>query len=266
MNCSPTDHGVLLSQIAILDSPPLQTSTPTFLLALPEPPLHPDLSCSFDMGFCSWRQMASNSFNWTRHKGPTHTADTGPSSNHTTRGEEDQTIAMSRSLPGDHFGLDWHLELSMKWGSQPFLQRPYIKGSCTWHMPWWQTANRRCCSFCTGSPLHVWFFPPPEGYFIYLQGHVAKEGDATRLASPFYTFTRPRCFSFWYRMRGAAQRNALRVYLAFEDGSRELIWSQSGNKGDRWHRGEVNMPQGKKAQVTETLAGDAPCRCGLVWP
>ncbi|XP_053243438.1 MAM and LDL-receptor class A domain-containing protein 1-like [Podarcis raffonei] len=117
--------------------------------------------------------MASNSFNWTRHKGPTHTADTGPSSNHTTG----------------------------------------------------------------------------EGYFIYLQGHVAKEGDATRLASPFYTFTRPHCFSFWYHMRGAAQRNALRVYLAFEGGSRELIWSQSGNKGDQWHRGEVSMPQGKKAQI-----------------
>ncbi|XP_053243460.1 MAM and LDL-receptor class A domain-containing protein 1-like [Podarcis raffonei] len=158
-----------------LSTTSFRTSNTTIRTAPPttEPCLQPDLSCSFDLDFCSWRQMASNSFNWTRHKGPTHTADTGPSSNHTTG----------------------------------------------------------------------------EGYFIYLQGHVAKEGDATRLASPFYTFTRPHCFSFWYHMRGAAQRNALRVYLAFEGGSRELIWSQSGNKGDQWHRGEVSMPQGKKAQI-----------------
>ncbi|KAM6127524.1 IgGFc-binding protein-like [Phoenicopterus ruber ruber] len=42
------------------------------------------MSCTFDVNFCEWEQATSDDFNWTRHKGPTPTPNTGPSHDHTT--------------------------------------------------------------------------------------------------------------------------------------------------------------------------------------
>ncbi|CAJ1072158.1 zonadhesin-like [Xyrichtys novacula] len=49
---------------------------------------HPvcQLDCNFEQDICQWNQLLTDVFDWTRHSGPTPTAMTGPSSDHTTGG------------------------------------------------------------------------------------------------------------------------------------------------------------------------------------
>ncbi|XP_057184179.1 zonadhesin-like [Triplophysa rosa] len=42
------------------------------------------LNCDFESDICSWTQLLTDVFDWTRHIGPTPTLKTGPSSDHTT--------------------------------------------------------------------------------------------------------------------------------------------------------------------------------------
>ncbi|XP_050164389.1 IgGFc-binding protein-like [Myiozetetes cayanensis] len=43
-----------------------------------------NMSCTFEVDFCEWKQETNDDFDWIRHKGPTPTANTGPSHDHTT--------------------------------------------------------------------------------------------------------------------------------------------------------------------------------------
>ncbi|KAH0624212.1 hypothetical protein JD844_007761 [Phrynosoma platyrhinos] len=147
-----------------------KTTTPTHA---PGPSSPCDFSCSFDVDFCSWTQSNTDSFDWTRHKGPTSSTNTGPSYDHTT---------------GD-------------------------------------------------------------GYFIYLESNDANPGDMAHLVSPTCTSLGPHCFHFWYHMYGVARTMALRVYVVSGDGAPELVWSQMGNKGNRWNRGDITITHTGRLQI-----------------
>lgn len=42
------------------------------------------VDCNFDNGMCGWKNHPLNSINWTRRKGRTPTANTGPNADHTS--------------------------------------------------------------------------------------------------------------------------------------------------------------------------------------
>uniref|UniRef100_A0A803SMW7 MAM domain-containing protein n=1 Tax=Anolis carolinensis TaxID=28377 RepID=A0A803SMW7_ANOCA len=120
-------------------------------------------------------QSDTESFDWTRHKGPTSSSTTGPSFDHTTG----------------------------------------------------------------------------EGFFIYLKSNEANRGDVAHLLSPTCASNGPRCFRFWYHMYGVARTMALHVYVVLDGGSPELVWSETGNHGDRWKKAEVSIAHTGRLQVNE---------------
>ncbi|XP_067322389.1 IgGFc-binding protein-like [Anolis sagrei] len=140
-----------------------------------------DFSCSFEVDFCSWMQSDTDSFDWTRHKGPTSSSTTGPSFDHTTG----------------------------------------------------------------------------EGYFIYLQSNEANPGDVAHLVSPTCTSDGPRCFSFWYHMYGVARTMALYVYVVLDGGAPEMVWSETGNQGNRWKKAEISITHtGRLQMILEGMRGE----------
>ncbi|XP_066477682.1 IgGFc-binding protein-like [Tiliqua scincoides] len=96
-----------------------------------------------------------------------------------------------------------------------------------------------------------------DGYFIYLDGSRAEEGDVAHLVSPTCSSHKPQCFRFWYHMYGVARTMSLRVYVASGSAAPELIWSASGNQGNRWWKAEVSVAhQGSVQIILEGVRGE----------
>ncbi|XP_029473208.1 IgGFc-binding protein-like [Rhinatrema bivittatum] len=79
-----------------------------------------------------------------------------------------------------------------------------------------------------------------NGYYVYIEGNDASAGAVAQLLSPRCRSQGPHCLRFWYHMFGVAQTMALKVYL-LQNGILQNVWSQFGNKGDKWNLGEVML-------------------------
>ncbi|XP_066300039.1 MAM and LDL-receptor class A domain-containing protein 2-like [Branchiostoma lanceolatum] len=55
--------------------------------------------CDFEVGLCSWSQMATDEADWTRQSGPTTTTSTGPAIDHTTNTATGQYLYLESSFP-----------------------------------------------------------------------------------------------------------------------------------------------------------------------
>ncbi|XP_039517193.1 MAM and LDL-receptor class A domain-containing protein 1 isoform X2 [Pimephales promelas] len=65
-------------------SVPLPQSVPIQHREIPNPSAYCSINCDFERDICAWTQLATDVFDWTRHRGSTPTSMTGPSSDHTT--------------------------------------------------------------------------------------------------------------------------------------------------------------------------------------
>ncbi|XP_051727352.1 MAM and LDL-receptor class A domain-containing protein 1-like isoform X7 [Ctenopharyngodon idella] len=65
-------------------SVPLPQSAPVQRREIPNNSATCGINCDFERDICTWTQLATDAFDWTRHRGSTPTSMTGPSSDHTT--------------------------------------------------------------------------------------------------------------------------------------------------------------------------------------
>lgn len=88
----------------------------------------------------------------------------------------------------------------------------------------------------------------PEGWYMYADSSNGGYGQTTDLQTPVISSTGPQCtLVFWYYMSGFTV-GSLQVLLKHGNVSRE-VWSQSGNQGNKWRRGEVFLGLSNNFQV-----------------
>ncbi|XP_073705829.1 MAM and LDL-receptor class A domain-containing protein 1 isoform X2 [Garra rufa] len=63
---------------------PLPPAAPIQRREIPDTSASCVINCDFEKDICAWTQLATDVFDWTRHRGSTPTSMTGPSSDHTT--------------------------------------------------------------------------------------------------------------------------------------------------------------------------------------
>ncbi|XP_032302492.1 IgGFc-binding protein-like [Coturnix japonica] len=64
-----------------------------------------NMSCTFDVDFCEWKQAINDDFDWIRNKGPTLSPNTGPSHDHTTGDGYYIYLQGSQHKPGETASL-----------------------------------------------------------------------------------------------------------------------------------------------------------------
>ncbi|XP_061227383.1 LOW QUALITY PROTEIN: IgGFc-binding protein-like [Neopsephotus bourkii] len=112
-----------------------------------------NMSCTFDVDFCEWEQATSDNFDWTRHKGPTPTPNTGPSHDHTTGegyyiylqgnkqepGEVAQLVSPVCSSEGPHCFRFWY---HMYGEAEAMALRVYVVHNETSTLEWKEAGNK----------------------------------------------------------------------------------------------------------------------------
>ena len=83
------------------------------------------------------------------------------------------------------------------------------------------------------------------GKYIFIETSVPRKvGDKALLMSPLFnkTSSAGKCFTFWYHMYGLSI-GTLNIYVNITRATtgKQLVWTLSGNKGNRWFNGQVKV-------------------------
>ncbi|XP_078056417.1 MAM and LDL-receptor class A domain-containing protein 1 [Mustelus asterias] len=77
-----------------------------------------------------------------------------------------------------------------------------------------------------------------QGWYLYADSSNGEFGSSADIITPVISLSGPKCkLGFWYHMSGVTI-GSLQVFCKFGN-STQLLWSQSGNQGNHWRRGEV---------------------------
>uniref|UniRef100_A0AAQ5YMQ9 MAM domain-containing protein n=1 Tax=Amphiprion ocellaris TaxID=80972 RepID=A0AAQ5YMQ9_AMPOC len=88
----------------------------------------------------------------------------------------------------------------------------------------------------------------PAGWYMYADSSNGGYGQTADLQTPVISSTGPQCtLVFWYHMSGFTV-GSLQVLLKHRNVTHE-VWSQAGNQGNKWKRGEVFLGLSNNFQV-----------------
>ncbi|CAF3694948.1 unnamed protein product, partial [Didymodactylos carnosus] len=145
-------------------------------------------------------------------------------------------------------GLD---ELSLLQGEcPPSTECDFETSYCGWTNDttadfYWIRAQKETLSSNTG-PSADHTTQSPNGYYLYIETSSPQaEGQKARIISPKYPASSSLCLKFWYHMYGD-NIGALNV-LIFD--TKQLLWTKSGNLGNRWRYGHVTVRRADPFQI-----------------
>ncbi|XP_031570827.1 uncharacterized protein LOC116305127 isoform X2 [Actinia tenebrosa] len=75
------------------------------------------------------------------------------------------------------------------------------------------------------------------GKYVYIEASDKNPGKRALLLSDYLEGEEPVCIRFWYHMKGI-HIGTLNIYSK-RNSSRQLLWTRSGNKGDKWLYGQI---------------------------
>ncbi|XP_069015480.1 MAM and LDL-receptor class A domain-containing protein 1 [Embiotoca jacksoni] len=97
-------------------------------------------------------------------------------------------------------------------------------------------------------PINDHTLNSPEGWYMYADSSNGNYGQTIDLQTPVISSTGPHCtLIFWYHMSGFTV-GSLQVLLKHGNVTLEA-WSQTGNQGNKWRRGEVYLGLASNFQV-----------------
>ncbi|KAF3836644.1 hypothetical protein F7725_029202 [Dissostichus mawsoni] len=97
----------------------------------------------------------------------------------------------------------------------------------------------------------------PEGWYMCADSSNGGYGQTSDLQTPVMTSNGPQCtLVFWYHMSGFTV-GSLQVLLKYGNATHE-VWSQSGNQGNKWRRGEMFIGIADNFQVTPAHLSSSP--------
>jgi len=99
---------------------------------------------------------------------------------------------------------------------------------------------------------------------MYIDPSYRKVGDRARLLSEPISTNSQTCLSFWYHMYGA-EINTLRVLVLKGSIFQTVVWSRTGQSGNKWLQGQVTIPSNNaESQVSPYVISRLfPClKCG----
>ena len=91
-----------------------------------------------------------------------------------------------------------------------------------------------------------------SGKYIYIEASSSskyrrRKGDIARLISTKVKVPRI-CLSFYYHMFGK-DMGELRIKILLQNGSSEVVWKKTGDKGFYWHKADVSFESVNSYQV-----------------